>query len=211
MKKTAIISIMGILLIIATPVDAELVDLDLLALGCPQEFPGTWTYWESDFDLEVTFSNISHVYIDWAGEITAGLFQMTDPDTFEPIGDPIIAEEGIYVSLGFNPNLRKEILWGGDLTYPAPEPFDTLTEITLPSATTWSDLLDGQGNVKIGYYTVIGMNGHYVERGNIVLNDATLIIDGTVVPEPTAILFLSIGICGVRLRGQGRKNTLYST
>ena len=155
MKKTIIIVVMGILFLIASPVQGDLVELDLLTMGCPQEFPGTWTYWESNFDLGVTFSNISHVYIDWAGEITGGMFQKTDPFTFEPIGDPIKVDEAIIISLGYNPNQREFIQWGAELTYPDPEPFESLAEIELPAATTWSDLLDGQGTVKIGYYALI--------------------------------------------------------
>lgn len=197
MKKVIILVGTCILVLIPSQTQASLVELNLLSLGCPQEFPGSWNSWESDFDLGVTFSDIFHVHIDWAGEITGGLFQQTDPFTFEPIGDPIQVNEGIFISLGYNPHKRRVIQWGGALTYPYPEPFDSLLEIELPTATTWSDLLDGQGDVEIGYYDVIPLNGHYIKHGEIFLDEATLIIEGTVIPEPATFLLLTIGLVGI--------------
>ena len=111
--KVFIITAIGILVLNSLSIHADLVELDLLTLGCPQEFPGTWDYWQSDFDLEVEFSEISHVYIDWAGNITGGMVQMYHPQTWEPIGDPFPEDVGIYASLGYNQGSRRVNLWGG--------------------------------------------------------------------------------------------------
>ena len=207
MKANITITAIGILVLISSPVQAELVELDLLALGCPQEFPGTWTYWESDFDLEVTFSEISHVYIDWAGGITAGLTQDYHPVTYEPIGDPYPLEVAIYTYMGNNPGTRSVEIWGGVPTYPEPEPFDSIMEIELSYPTTWSDLLDGQGTVIIGYESLVfTFGGGYIEKGNISLNEAILIVEGSVIPEPATSMLLMTGLIVIYSRNK-RKRT----
>lgn len=87
---------------------------------------------------------------------------------------------------------------GGEATYPAAEPFDSLSEFSLISNSTWSDLLDGQGPISVGYQEAIILDGAYIKAGSITLTQATLIVDGTVVPEPATLMLLSIGIFGIR-------------
>ena len=90
MKTNRIILIMVVVLVasFAPKTDAELVSLPLDCAGTYDAGP---SYWESDFDFGVTFSSIEHVYIDWAGEITAGLAVFDD----EPGMDPLPIDVGI--------------------------------------------------------------------------------------------------------------------
>lgn len=66
-KIIAIISL--IVLFSITPAVADTVELDLFDLGCQPVYDFESTYWTTDFDLGVTFIEISNVYIDWAGEM----------------------------------------------------------------------------------------------------------------------------------------------
>jgi hypothetical protein len=85
-------------------------------------------------------------------------------------------------------------IWGGEESYPAPEPFDSLSEIK-PS--TWSDILDGQGSIDIQYEEIImaaGLyGGKYIEHGSVMLDNATLIVDGTIIPEPATFFLFALG------------------
>jgi len=168
-------------------------DVVELPLDCAGFYDVSTPAWTMDFDLGVTFSEISHVYIDWSGEITAGLAEYySDP------GNPFPLKVGVSAFLGSNP-WRQKILWGGEGTYPLPEPFDIISEI-LPSV--WSDLFDGQGTILIGYEEINIWPptdpGYYIEHGSVMLNDATLIVEGTTVPEPTTLILFGFGFMSIR-------------
>lgn len=67
-------------------------------------------------------------------------------------------------------------------------------------ATTWSDILDGKGKISIGYASLgTGAGcpgsgcGSIIDFGFVALNEATLVIEGTIVPEPATFLLLGIG------------------
>ncbi len=158
-----------------------------LPLNCAETYDINTPYRTIDFDLGVTFSEVSHVYIDWSGKITAGLaIHYTDPC------NPFPLRVGIYAA--FYPPFRYAEAWGGEQTYPAPEPFDSLSEIK-PS--TWSDLLDGQGNIVVQYeelWLPLGLDGGvYIEHGSVMLDNAILIVDGTIIPEPATFFLLALG------------------
>ncbi|MBN1392691.1 MAG: PEP-CTERM sorting domain-containing protein [Sedimentisphaerales bacterium] len=193
MKKV----IIAIMLAAAGAAWGDTVELNLFSLGCPAVLDFNSPYWQTNFDLGVTFSDISHVYIDWSGEITAGLaIRYTDPC------NPFPLEVGIYA--GFSSPFRHAEAWGGEQTYPVPEPFDSISEIK-PS--NWSDLLDGQGTIIIQYEEIGMLNGRYIESGLVMLSDATLIVEGTVIPEPATILFLSLG-AGLMVRMRRSRTSL---
>ena len=188
-KKRAMVIVAAVLVCAISPLaEADIVELPLAAEGV---YDFNFSYWTTDFDLGVTFTEISNVYIDWSGEITSGLaIYYSDPNA------PFPVDVGIYASMGYP---RRTKVWGG-ATYPDPEPFDSLSEIP-PGTSAWSDLLDGRGTITIGYTQPIIL-GTYVEYGSVVLNDATLVVDGVVVPEPATFLLLIIGIAGVRAKGR---------
>jgi hypothetical protein len=203
--KTKIVGIvtaaMALILGFARIARADIVELPLAATGIYDHDTPQWT---SDFDLGVTLTEISNVYIDWSGEIIAGLAIKYDPQTFEP-SEPFPMDVGIYAFLGSNPYPRVTDVWGGPLTYPAPELFDRVSELELLGTTTWSDLLDGKGRIVIGYEEAIMLYGHYIGHGSITLNNATLIVEGVIVPEPASILLLAM--CAIWARVNIRRTS----
>jgi hypothetical protein len=185
--------------------------VSLLAVGCVAkadivEFPldcaGVYDFntapWSTDFDLGISFTDISDVYVDWQGEIIAALVaEYSNPD------DPFPIDVGIGAYLEGPPFTRSTSVWRGAATYPDPEAFDQLSEI--PSGTTaWADLLDGQGTVWIYYKEAVVSEGWYVEHGSADLASATLVVDGTVVPEPATLLLFGLG--AILLRSSRRVN-----
>jgi hypothetical protein len=189
MGKIAAISVLVVLSSI-TSVYAAIIELPLAAEG---RYDVNTPDWEMDFDLGVTFTDISHVYIDWSGEIMAGL--AVDP--MRPGPQPFPLDVGISAYLGANPWPRLAAVYGGEATYPEPEGFDVQSEFGLPGETTWSDLLDGQGTIVIDHAILGGPYLVYVEFGFVVLNEATLVVEGTPVPEPATIIFLALGMLGL--------------
>ena len=71
--KAQLLIIVIMVLGLAGPSEATIVELDLLSLGCPTEFSHDSPLWQKDFDLGVKFIEITNVYMDWSGGITAGL------------------------------------------------------------------------------------------------------------------------------------------
>ncbi len=164
---------------------AEIVSLDLFDLGCQEFYDFNSLPWTTSFDLGITFTEISNVYMDWSGEITGGL-------AMEGVSDPFPIDVGISAYFEKPLNWRHTGLWGGEATYPDPEPFDCLSEF-LYGSMPWSELLDGQSTITIEYTELIILDGRYIEHGSIFLNSARLIVDGVIVPEPTTILLLALG------------------
>jgi hypothetical protein len=171
---------------------AETVTLDLFSLGMPATYNDDSPSWQTSFDFGVTFTEISHVYIDWSGEFTGGWGSSPSNPQLHPL--PV----GILASLGGNPYSRMVEILGGVATSPAPEPFDLASEIN-DEGSNWSDLLDGQGRFSINYTEIIMSNGGYVQHGSVSLDSATLVVDGTLTPEPASLLLLALGTVGHRL------------
>lgn len=174
---------------------AELVELDLLSLGCPTTLNYDQSGWTYNFDLGVQFLDIQHVYMDWEGEITAGLVK----SNYLP--DPYPEDVGLGAHIENPPDWRYTIIWAGESTYPNPEPFDELSEF-VEGYLPLSELYDGRGFLGVDYMEYIILDGYYIEDGNIELTELKLVVDGTVVPEPgTFILFcLGTGIFITRKR-----------
>lgn len=85
---------------------------------------------------------------------------------------------------------------GGAATYPDPTLFDLQSSFT---AEDWADLLDGQSTIEIWF----GVTSHPLglgsgEPGTGQLSSATLIVEGTVIPEPATFVLTVIGIFCVR-------------
>jgi hypothetical protein len=154
----------------------------------------TWTY---NFDLGVTFSQISHVYIDWSGEITGGQEQWMNNPTLMTIDGTLIAYLGAY------PQLRGASVSGGKSTFPASDPFDVQTTFSiLYGSNTWDNLLDGKENISIDLYSSFKTIPEIkiIDYGRVVLNDATLIVEGTIVPEPTTLMLFGFGFTQILRR-----------
>jgi hypothetical protein len=204
MRTSLLIILTVVILIIAGSAQADIVELDLLSLGCPTEFNVFVDLWQADFDLGVTFSSIDHVYMRWSGEVTAGLALNTDMFG-NPIGDPFNFDTGVSVNLGSTPNWYiAEILDGSD-TYPNPKLFQIFSEF---EPANWSNLLNGRGTVIVSYScnldVVIPEMLRVIEFGSASLNEATLVFEGDIIPEPATILLLGMGILAVRLRNVKR-------
>jgi hypothetical protein len=192
--KTKIITIVaaGMLLGASPLASADIVSLDLFDLGCQTLYDSNSSVWTTNFDLGVTFMEISNVYIDWAGEITGGLAMLySNPEEPFPFDVSINAYLDMPVDAGVS-------IWGGEATYPNSEPFDCQLDFELFGLGSWSDLLEGQGTIWFFYEELIIIKGSYIESGSIVLDRANLIVEGVPVPEPTAFLFIIIGVIGIR-------------
>jgi len=200
--KTKVIATIIVVLVLgfAGISDADIVELDLFSIGCPTEFDWDSSYWQEDFDLGVEFVDIDSVYIDWSGEITAGLAVLDDnPDEPFPLDVAISAYLDIPIDAGTS-------VWGGGGTYPEPEPFDCQSDFELFGLGTWSGLLDGQATIWLYYEGLIIIGGRYIESGSIVLDRATLRVEGVIVPEPATMWFLVIG--GIWMTRKLQRNKL---
>ena len=98
----------GIVLALAGLSAGDTIELPLT--GCSGFYDVNTPAWTMDFDLGVTFSEISHVYIDWSGEISAGLRQgIDDPE-------PILYQGVLVAGIGAIPGegwLRRAVVGGG--------------------------------------------------------------------------------------------------
>ena len=156
----------------------------------PLDCAGTYSFndsWETDFDLEVEFTQIDSVSIEWSGEFNGGRAVY-----YSAPNDPFPIDVGISADFGRNPTFRSTDVYGGKQTYPNPELFDLTSEVILYSA-SWSDLYDGKGKLNL-YYTQPSLyEGYVIETGTVILNNATIIVDGTLVPEPSAMIIMVLG------------------
>ena len=63
----------------------------------------------------------------------------------------------------------------------------------------WSELYDGKGGILIHHQGMIMAWGRYIEYGLVTIDNAKLVVEGTVIPEPATLMLVSIGLIGVRL------------
>jgi len=191
MRKIVAISVLVVLLSI-TGADADIVELPLGAEGRYDVDSGSW---EMDFDLGVTFAEISNVYIDWSGTITAELVGIIGfPDRGGPLDAQFVA---ILYELDPHNYFARAEVQGGVATYPDPDPFALQSAFTNEG---WSTFLDGRGSVSIQVVQLARPAVAYtIEYPSGQLDSATLVFEGTLVPEPMSILLLTLGIVIVRV------------
>jgi hypothetical protein len=163
-----------------------------LPLNCAGFYDVNTSPWTMDFDLGVTFSEISHVYIDWSGEINAGLYQ----DSVNPEPVPFNGRLDAYFGNYLPPGIAGAAVGGGMSTYPGSEQFAMRSEFVL-FAPTWDFLLDGKEIVTIDYPLLLSWV-HVIDYGSAVLNDATLVVEGTIIPEPNTLILLGLGFLSIR-------------
>lgn len=198
MSKKSII-LLAVSLFVSTNTYAAIIEYDL---SCE----GSYTLganWTADFDLGTTFSAISHIYIDWSGSIKASLFEpiySIPSPLFEPNYDGYFKAR-LY-EFNSTTSLADRSVYAGAETYPNPEAFDLQTGFNVSD---FSPFLDGIGSITINFgqvYPLAWYSDIPIVRklsdasGQIV--SATLIVDGTVVPEPATLLLLGLG--GLMLR-----------
>ncbi|MFA6426747.1 MAG: hypothetical protein WCW64_11300 [Phycisphaerae bacterium] len=203
MRDKIVILVLGVLLYYGGLSRADVVQLDLFSLGMPATFNFNNNSnfenldWHTNFDLGVTFTQISHVYMNWSGEITGGLAT----STWVPGGTfPASVEISAHLKNVLNPttpsDFRYAAVVGGATTYPDPQPFDISSEFVefLHGSMPLSELFDGRGTICLGYLEGVVLDGGFVQHGYITLDRAILVIDGTVVPEPATLIFFAIGL-----------------
>lgn len=191
MRKIAALSGLIVLLSI-TGADADIVELPL---DCEGQYSYFYT-WTTDFDLGVSFVEIENIYIDWSGTITAELVGIIGfPDRGGPLDAQFVAI--LYELEPHNYFARAEIQ-GGVATYPDPDPFALQSAFTNEG---WSTFLDGRGSVSIQVVQLARPAVAYtIEYPSGQLDSATLVFEGTLVPEPMSILLLTLGIVIVRVK-----------
>ncbi len=97
----------GIVLVLAAGTFGDVVELPL---NCAGFYDVNTPAWTMDFDLGVTFSEISNVYIDWSGLVTAGLqIDNSGGTPSEPYPRPAV----LRAYLGVYPQLRAADVGGG--------------------------------------------------------------------------------------------------
>jgi len=182
-----------LLLIIIIFVNAAAADTVEYDLSCDGYYwlGNTWT---QNFDLGVTFSDISSIEICLAGSITAV--------EFEPVVPLSIYDR--YSDGRFNTSIRdfgsstalasKSVSAGLD-TAPSPEPFNLQS---LFSISDYSPFLDGTGSININLsqtYPLLWYSGllEVVSNASGQIDSAKLVFEGTVVPEPAALLLFGLG------------------
>ena len=163
----------------------------------PLDCAGTYSLndtWSTEFDLGVEFTDIAHVYINWEGEFSGAKVKYfnTEPVSESPI-------DVVLTSLIGNYEVNRQVsIWGGKLSYPTPQIFNLCSEYIIGNM-EWLELFDGKNNVIIDF-ELLFTSGNYIEYGFVEINNAKLVVDGNLVPEPVTILLLAFGACGILSR-----------
>lgn len=202
--KTKIIPILSLTLILSLSqiTNATIVEYPL------NDFIGAYGLNNSriaNIDIDVEFSDISSISIDWSGDITAGLsnYLLSPPEN-----DPF-PSQGVFCAYLYKTNLTIDTFGevfksGGIATYPNPEPFN---DIQTFSDHGWSLFNDGLAILEIRISPGTPNPGEIIVEwpsGNI--NSAILRIEGTVVPEPASLLILTAGSFWICRYSRKRRN-----
>ena len=170
-------------------------DIFQVPLDCAGDYLAFQT-WTTDIDLGTSFSEITSARITWSGEIIAEVVTGGGQDYLD----------GQFVASLYDFDREdcdaQAFAQGGAQTYPDPEPFDLISPFSASiPPTDWSSLLDGQTTIEVGLFGVFRyFNVITLAHPSGTLDQATLIIEGTPVPEPATVLLFAPGLCLMRLR-----------
>jgi hypothetical protein len=183
-------------LLIVTQANADIIQYNL---NCGRSYwpRSTWT---ADFDLGTEFSEISNISLQWSGSIKAVEFEPIVPiPNFPPYYNGYFKAQ--IFDLGSSTALATKSVYGGSTTAPAPQTFDLLSELNMD----YSPFLDGVGSIKITFnqkYPLLWYSDipilRIVSNASGQLDPATLIFEGTVVPEPATLILLTLGTLFLR-------------
>lgn len=123
MRRIKIAVLLIVLLVFAcqVPARADTVELDLFSLGCQHTYDINLPSWQTNFNLGVTFSQISNVYINWSGTIVAEKVcpSATLETTFPVNGKFVVRLSGA----------NAYYIPAGAATYPNPESFGLQSQL----------------------------------------------------------------------------------
>ncbi len=180
MKKMIVVMAATFLFGISSLANGEILEIEL---DCGGEYD-LFDNWIMNLDLGVSFTEISNIYIDWSGEITGEL------STFAGNEYPTI---GVFSLLLYKMDPHVDLLAhtsvsGGLATYPEPEFFDTVQSLTNDG---WETFYDGSAMAEINFNRGPRFGDFVVVPSSGVLNSAKLIVEGTLIPEPTSLLLIA--------------------
>jgi hypothetical protein len=154
-------------------------------------------------DFGTGFSEIREAWLRLEGTMVAPLRG--------PFGDPTptIPHDGLFQVFLTEPRLVATGPSVGRDTYPSPEPFGGQFPFESFEPIDWSPLLDGRtaGWTTMTHSGVVG--NQIVAGGTGTITSASLILDATVIPEPTLAVGVGLGVwlCGLSSRRRRRRHS----
>ena len=181
----------AVVLAISVPADATIIEVPLDCAG-GYSLSDTWT---GAFDAGVSFTEVAAVYIAWSGEMEGA----------ETMNAGVIDTQFVASLYESQPEdyFGRAYTQGGADTYPNPWQFEVVTPF---SDGSWNAVLDGKANIHLWYGETTHVLGDPIlstPTGTIF--SASLLIDGTPVPEPTTLFFLVMGIVWFAKGGASRR------
>jgi hypothetical protein len=182
-KKVAITTVVILMKItgagLAVTVTVELPEF----VGELQPYPNQPT---ASFDLGTSFLQIDEVYIQIKGTFAPGVARsMITGESWELTPE---------LNLVMDPGVGSCYVF----VHPLESPFDVEGTLKLKYGATWDFLLDSKNQVSI-YLDWGGVIPEIsIIAGSVQISSAYITVEGTV-PEPATILFLAVGVVGVRV------------
>ena len=146
-------------------------------------------------DFGISFESIQSVSITWLGSIVGGTRGDGGPPPFPIITTPydcgllawFTSDTGGIAQQAIGPVCGKD-------TYPSSESFSSTDAFT--GSGSWSFLLDGRAQIFIRMNMVIFLDPQprYRTYATGELSSATLILEGSPVPEPSGLVALLLGL-----------------
>ncbi len=186
MGKIAAICVLVVLFIITGAATATIFTIELPGLvGELEPYPNNPT---AAFDFGTSFLSIEQVRIQLNGIfIPREVSSMTTVESLK-----LTPEIELYMDPGIG--------YCSVFLYPLESPFDVEGTFALRHDATWDFLLDGTGEVAayLGWPVSPAGEDVIINPGYVEIYQAFLLVDG-IIPEPSSILLLFLGIVGVRV------------